>query len=249
VAGAVLWDWDNPLGRYTGETSRANAALQDYVDLGPGRSLAVLARGYRGEIAPGEPYFELFKAYRGQGQGKPGAIPPTRQLSTLEGWSSRFQWQARLSRYQQIDNERREAIRETRRQELEDLDWKTGKDLRDKAVAFLAELPKFQSDTVQKVEQPDGSTLQIVTVRLNTSISQLSQALRVASELQRLSIHEPTDITEYHGASLLTQLIAELDELAEANQGADPEPLDDPGTALPVGGGQGGEAEGPDPED
>lgn len=57
----------------TGATGRAEAAFEAYVDLGPGRSLALLARTLR---------------------DRQRRAP---SLRTLENWSARFGWQARLA--------------------------------------------------------------------------------------------------------------------------------------------------------
>jgi len=224
-----IWDWDSPLERYKGETHRANTGLQDFFGMGPGRSLRILVRGYRGEIEPQEPLYVLFSQYRAQDGHGPGMLPPTKRLATVGGWSRDYQWQARIARHGQIELEHREEVRDLRRQEIEDLDWKTGSDLREKAARFMEALPKFIMNTVQEEAQEDGSVVKTVTLRMNTTLSQLSQAVKTASELQRLSTNEPTEITEIRGAALLMQLAAELDSLASATTTVDPEYDDDSG--------------------
>ncbi len=58
------------------ESSRARRAFEDYYNLGPGRSLAALARRY---------------------QKQTKARPPTRQMSQLKKWSTELGWQARVA--------------------------------------------------------------------------------------------------------------------------------------------------------
>jgi hypothetical protein len=66
------------------ETARAKAAFNDYLTLGPGRSLEKLLERYR--TVPN---------------------PPTTRLPTLKGWSARFGWQERLA---EIAERERQAI-------------------------------------------------------------------------------------------------------------------------------------------
>ena len=61
-----------------GETSKAIQACNDYLRMGPGRSLRVLARQY------GEDDQNL---------------SPTRSLGTVLGWSTRYNWQVRAGEY------------------------------------------------------------------------------------------------------------------------------------------------------
>jgi hypothetical protein len=234
------WEPEDPLARAKGESTKANRALQDYADLGPGRSLALLAKGYAGEIELGEPGYDLFRPYRVQSGGEPGAKPPSKRLSTLEGWSSRYQWQARLAAYQDLENEKREAIREARREALEDLDWENGESLRQAVMQYVEELPKFLVERTQKVEQEDGTVTEVVFVQLNASLSQLSQGLKIASELQRLSVHEPTENVNISGSALIGELIKELDDLTEIQESTAPEPVQHTGVAGDAGSREGG---------
>jgi hypothetical protein len=85
------FDPADPLATCEGETERANAALRDYAAMGPGRSLGKLARRYA--TAGGS------RAKRGQ--------PPTARLATLESWSARYAWRARV---QAIDDAHRAEL-------------------------------------------------------------------------------------------------------------------------------------------
>ena len=60
--------------KHKGETSKAIQACNDYLRMGPGRSLRVLVRRYSEDK---------------QKQA------PTRSLQTMFGWSTRYDWQAR----------------------------------------------------------------------------------------------------------------------------------------------------------
>lgn len=82
--------------RQAKETNKAVIACNDYLRMGPGRSLA-----------------KLFDKYRVQVEGESGAeLPPTKRLPTLEDWSTKFGWQARAAEYDAQQDARRTAERE-----------------------------------------------------------------------------------------------------------------------------------------
>ena len=64
--------------RQAGETSKATQACNDYLRLGPGRSLRILAAKYT---------------------DLPQNATPTRSFNTLGAWSTRYAWQARAEEY------------------------------------------------------------------------------------------------------------------------------------------------------
>ena len=228
------FDLDDPLGRVKGETGRSNHALLDYFEIGPGRSLPRLIRGYKGLVEAGDVNYTLFSQYRVQDEGEPSVKPPSKRLATVERWSSDYQWQARIARYEKLERERRLAIREQRRDQLEDDDWGSGGALRAVAAEFLEIFPRFLTRSVREEEDDDGEKVRVIREELNTTIAQISQAMKVGSDLQRLSTNEPTDITEVHGAVLLSELVSAMDELASGSKdGADGED-DDGGTADPA---------------
>jgi len=181
-----VWDYDNPLARSRGESRRANAALCDYEALGPGRSLARLVKGYRGELPQDHPLRSFFvdRAYCG---GKPLAMPPSKRLPTVEGWSSGFAWQARLERLAEIRAEEREAVRRARLQALEDADWEEGQALREKVAQLLGEMERFERSRVQETMDANGEKVRVITLKFKPTLGQMSQALKIASELQRLA--------------------------------------------------------------
>lgn len=64
-------------GKKVGETKRAIQACNDYLRLGPGRSLAKLLNRYQSGTE----------------------VPPTRRIGTLKTWSVSFGWQQRAAAY------------------------------------------------------------------------------------------------------------------------------------------------------
>jgi len=60
--------------KHKGETSKAIQACNDYLRMGPGRSLRLLARDYHGSKQK---------------------LAPTQSLGTLTNWSTRYDWQDR----------------------------------------------------------------------------------------------------------------------------------------------------------
>ena len=90
---------DSPLSRTANETQKANTALMDYWLMGAGRSLEKLRQSYVKSPSSNE--------------------PPSVHLRTLQKWSSRYHWQARIAR--QIENENAVTL-ERRRQTLEQIE-------------------------------------------------------------------------------------------------------------------------------
>lgn len=72
------------------ENNRRVAACNDYLRMGPGRSIRKLHRKYRSMRDEGE------------------VLPPTARLTTIEQWCSRFKWVERAEEYDQIMEEDRQ---------------------------------------------------------------------------------------------------------------------------------------------
>lgn len=163
------------------DTPRSLAALADYAAMGPGRSLRDLAARYRRQSV----------------DGASTTKPPTVRFETLGTWSTQGDWQARVAAYDaQIQTEadaERQALRRARRAELEDRDYQEGGLLRARVSEMLAEMPKFLRRTESKVDQ-GGETVKIITLAMQAGPGELARALKVASEVQRLSVGEPTEI-------------------------------------------------------
>jgi len=212
------WDANAPLARGVEESTKACQALQDYIDMGAGRSLAKLAETYQAipEDAP--------------------ESPPTKHLRTLKGWSSRFEWQARLDRYLELEMKRREAVRQARRDALEDADWNMGQELRDKVGEFLGVMSSFRTRKVRNTTAPDGTPLRIIIEAFSATPSQLAHMAKVASDLQRLSTDSPTENINLGGAALDAAIERELARVAGICEAGTPQAAEreaDGGAAQP----------------
>jgi len=180
----IAFDRDNPLALVedSDETTQANAALNDYALLGEGRSLALLALEYQSRPKVGQ------------------KKPPTRQLSMLKTWSSRFDWQARVAAYDEI---RRAALRQevdrlwVERQTISrEQTWKDAQQLRAK-VAKMLEFPVGRAESEHDVQTtPDGKTTIInktIIMPSRWSFYTVAQMLDIASKLERLAVELPTE--------------------------------------------------------
>ena len=153
------------LGEYPHESKRARLALVDYA-LMRKRSLARLARDYS----------EMDR-------------PPTRRLKTLERWSSLFDWQHRVSRLDQVEEDERVERWVRRREELNEYDWDDGEKLRKQARLAISQL----------VEKP--------------SLFVIASVLQAASKLQRLATGASTENVNLVGQSLISAIEHELARL------------------------------------
>ncbi len=167
------FDQEDPLSRLPGETARAFEAFQDFIALGTMRSMRLLAVSYRERIETG------------------GEKPPTKSEKVIEDWSAKYHWRARLGRLLEIRAAEREARMAERQAQLEEADWRDGQELRQRVVELLAEFPKFRQRTVEEKTDDNGNKTVVITLALNASVAQLSQALKAASDLQRHGAAEP----------------------------------------------------------
>jgi hypothetical protein len=167
-AGSFTWDADEPLGRRSGESRKANAALHDYYLMGSGRSMPKLWRRYRNvtEASPGQ------------------ELPPTRRLPTLKGWSVRYHWQERVGAAEALDAAERRRTRLERQIEVDDRDWSLGDKLRELAQAILDEGPKYLKTTRRVIKGKSGEAdREIITVALDAPVA--IRAAKLASDMQR----------------------------------------------------------------
>lgn len=186
------WDQNNPLAHHKGERRNAWEAFRDYVRMGPGRSLAKLARGYGGEYTQEEEplLYAFFKPY--MQQGADGAtVPPTTSLRTVSGWSAKYAWQARLDRHLELQEaDRTRRLREMRA-ELERCDYQDGQALRQTVRKLLTEMDSFIKGftDVEELTDPEGNKVIVKTIheRMDATITQVATALKTASDLQRLA--------------------------------------------------------------
>ena len=162
---AISWNREDPLSRAPRETRKANDALGDYWRMGPGRSLAKLVRTYREGGAD---------------------LPPTRHLSIIEGWSTRYAWQARVDRAKALQDKATEQLWLERQLQIREAAWLAGQELRQKVEQYLAVFQNFVRRTEGDVEDPEtGERIKLVTVELAPSLSQITGALDTAVRLQR----------------------------------------------------------------
>lgn len=110
----------------SGETKRALLACNDYLRMGPGRSLAKLLNHYQAG----------------------SETPPSKRLNTLKGWSAAFDWQARAVSYDTaIERRKTEQVEARRRFAMEHgfaLDYERVITLRKLAAFLLGQI--YQTD-------------------------------------------------------------------------------------------------------
>jgi len=111
------------------ETATALRAFDDFVALGPGRTLAALLHLY---------------------QNQPDA--PTHHIATLKEWSMRHGWTARLEAMARADAERAERLRQEHRDRILASDFA----LVEERVAALNQLAQV---TLAELTRPDDPTL------------------------------------------------------------------------------------------
>ena len=174
------------------ETQKANRALKDYVAMGSGRSLSKLYRRYT-ESSPEK------------------AQSPTQCLRTLKNWSSRYDWQARLARWDELEREGEEEVWRDRRRKIREGEWSQAQTLLDRVEQML-KFPLAQIDRVDKTDA-DGNPLVITIVKpVRWSQRDIARFMQVSSELARLAAEmeqrrQALDVTS-GGASLAQNVIA-----------------------------------------
>ncbi len=179
----TLSDLPHECQQQSGETKKAHAAFLDYCRMGPGRSLAKLHREYT-EVTP--------ETER----------PPTRHLRTLKEWSRTRGWQERVAVWDGWQQAKDQEMWERRRADLRERDWQQGQKLRDRVEEILDQLPVF----IQQIKGEAEGT-RVITTKLRASLTQISQALKAASELQRLALGEPTENVKHSGVITFIQAV------------------------------------------
>ncbi len=172
------WNDEDPLKRAPGESRKANVALRDYWLMGPGRSFAQLIESYQDRV---------------QTAGKPSVEkPPTTRLATVTGWSTRFDWQARIAARQDIQDAEDEELWRQRRTEVRERDWKSSNSLRELSDRILAEAPKFAKNKRHLIRGEGGEPdREVVTLALNGSLA--VRAAEAGSKLSRLAAEMEND--------------------------------------------------------
>jgi len=166
-----LWNWDEPLQRCPemGESRAANQALRDYAMMGARRSLRELA--------------EKYKLYSSEPQAK---NPPTRKAATLFAWSARFDWVARVNRWQELEQERAQDEWRERRGQIRQTEWEMHEALIEKARRML-EFPIRETEAVME----DGVT-RLTIKPMRWSGGTPAQYADLASKLARLAAEMET---------------------------------------------------------
>ena len=161
------WDSDAPFARAKWETQKANRALKDYIAMGPGRSLTKLHKVYTEDtLEKGE--------------------SPTKCLRTLKNWSSRYDWQARLACWDELEREDEEETWRDRRRKIREGEWGQARILLDRVEQML----KFPLAQVERVEETyiDGRPKAVTIVNpVRWSQRDVARFMQVASELGRLA--------------------------------------------------------------
>lgn len=188
-------DWTqhpNPLAQSEEETLKANNALNDYFLLGDGRSLAILHQKYT-KAAPKQ--------------------APTRQLRTLKEWSSKYAWQARVAREEELNKKKERDEWAARQEELRKREWKIAMAALDKAEQML-NFPLAEFEKTTHVSQaPDGkTTIENVTIvkPARWLFVDAARVLREASRVARLATGQETENTKHSGE--VTQIGMTLEE-------------------------------------
>ncbi len=143
---------------------------------------------------------KLLKRYRGKSGGEEGEKlpePPTRRRNTLEGWSVPYQWQARIDRAKEIDDDALQREWEDRRKEWKQEEW-------DIAASLLERAKQMLTFPVAEVTyQNDDGSVQIVKPA-KWKPADIARFAEAASKLARLAAEMATEKVEHGGDVTLT---------------------------------------------
>jgi len=131
------WDEYDPLLPAPDEYRVANQALKDYALMGPHRSFSRLARQYH-EMARDET-----SKYK----------PPTTDQRKLSAWSKKYDWPARIERWEQLELEYDLKRWRDRRNEFRTRQWELAEEIRKKITDML----KFP--LARTIREDDGKTI------------------------------------------------------------------------------------------
>ena len=183
----VMWDSEAPLELFEGEKQNHNQALRRYHMMGPDRSLRKLAEIFKEE-----------KKKRERGDTSVSYVPTT-SFATLANWSAEDDWVNRVIQRDMLDTAAKQYEWKERQEEIRELDWEHGSELRELAWKVIQVAPSFVRRSRKVVDegsprvvnmegevQREGRPREIVqTVQL--SVSDLIKVEEVASKLQRLA--------------------------------------------------------------
>lgn len=175
------WDPKDPLGRIPGESVKANKALNDYATMGPGRSLRKLNRHYK-KLREENPDLET----------------PTKNVVTINRWSTNHQWQARVEAAQEliIAEQRKEwAEREL---ELRRQNWEDGTRLRQMMQEVMdGDMPALVRRSRRLIRGKEGEPdREIIT--LGMDVHGLARILELAIKAQESATRPAATGSEEH---------------------------------------------------
>lgn len=186
--GPVNYDPESPLDRVTGESLKANTALRDYYNLGPGRSLKRLHKLYTERREAGE------------------ILPPLRSQMTINNFSIRWEWQARVAAQTLIDAKAEKIALDQRRRELIEAEWNQSRTLKNLSDTILAQAPNFIKtsrrvikgspkvvDQQGRVLDPGTPEREVITMALDLNLA--IKAATTGSSLGRLATNMITEKT------------------------------------------------------
>lgn len=118
---------------------------------------------------------------------KEGITPPCKSRATISNWSVAFNWVKRVSVWDMYQADRLDEKWRNRRVKLLEDDWKAGEKLRSLADKVLKKTPKFIHAKREIIKDDSGNVIKEI-VREKIDVRVIINALKTASELQRLSV-------------------------------------------------------------
>ena len=184
----VEWNKDDPLQKIPEEHHPAHKALMQYALMGKDRSQVNLMK--------------LFESTRNPVNGVQAKIP---RMTTLQGWSIKYEWVARVQRWDEIQQEKMQQLWLERKVQVREADWEHGRKLRQLAADILAEAPEFVRESI--TPQDDGKV--IIVKALDVHALEKIEAL--ASKLERLAAEMETNRTDVTSAGKAIKVIGGID--------------------------------------
>lgn len=179
--------------RNSRESRKAMIACNDYLRLGPGRSLELLASKYNG-LKQSE--------------------SPTRSKSTLGKWSMDHQWQARAEAYDAVLEARKTEESEKRRVEI----LNTGFALDYERVSALKEIADLLLNDIQEQTTIAPSDISKLATQGVSATVRPNVWLRDVKQIGSGEKSERVDIVRFN-AALFEQFRAALDDIAKETGG------------------------------
>lgn len=146
--------WDEPM---EDESASAFRAFTDYCHLGTRRSIVKLHKAY----------LETEKQNQ-WANNKLSEMPPTTMLKTLQGWSMKYKWQARVKQYDEYIIEKTRVESERRRQAVIDNGWRDYDNAVTRYHELLERSKLHTRRTVGFVNDPDnpGEKIKVITLQI-----------------------------------------------------------------------------------